>query len=392
VKTAVVHDWLTGMRGGEKVLLHVLELFPDAHLYTIFWNRGSVHPDIERREIHTSFLDRFPSKTRHYRYYLPLYPAAVEAFDMSAYDLVISISHCVARGIVKPPGGIHISYVLTPMRYAWVLGDEYFGTGRLGWPARVLLSPVLKTLRKWDEKATGRVDHHIADSMHVQRRIARFYGRDSRVIYPPVEVENFIVSDRVEDYYLYLGSFAPYKKADLAVRACMESGRKLLVVGSGQDEKRLKKLAAGSPHVKFLGWLDDNSLSEYLRRAKALLFPGEEDFGIVPVEALACGRPVVAYARGGALETLTTAEEKELLIDGSSGNPLFDRPVRVGGGVLFPERDVSAIINALDMADGQKWEPRSLRAMAQRFRPEIFRQLFREEVERVMKNRGAADA
>jgi len=380
------------MRGGEKVLLNVLELFPDAHLYTIFWNRGSVHPDIERREIHTSYLDRFPLKTRHYRYYLPFYPSAVETFDMSTYDLVISISHCAARGVLTSPSCTHISYMLTPMRYAWALEKEYFGNGRVGWPARLLMSPVLRALRKWDAKATSRVDHHIADSIHVKRRIAGFYGRDSTVIYPPVEVENFFISETVENYYLYLGSFAPYKRADLAIRSCMETGRTLYLIGSGQDEKRLKKLAAGSPLVKFLGWLDDRTLSEYLSRTKALLFPGEEDFGIVPLEALASGRPVLAYARGGALETLTTTSERVRLVDDSSGQPLFDKPVRVGGGVLFPERDIATIMTGLNMADELEWPPASLRTMAERYRPENFRQLFADEVERVMRNHGTPDA
>jgi glycosyltransferase involved in cell wall biosynthesis len=206
------------------------------------------------------------------------------------------------------------------------------------------------------------------------------------VVYPPVEVEDFRISSEIGDYYLYLGSFAPYKKADLAIRACMETGRILYLVGSGQDEKRLRQLARGSRSIKFLGWLDDTTLVEYLSKAKALLFPGEEDFGIVPVEALASGRPVLAYARGGALETLMTASEREQLLDGSTGQVRFDEPSRVGGGVLFPKRDVSTIINGLDLLDGSRFEPHALREMALAFRPEVFRKGFTEEVDDVLKS------
>lgn len=389
---AIVHDWLTGMRGGEKVLKYVLELFPDAHLYTIFWKRGSVHPDIEKRTIHTSFLDRFPQTGGLYRFYLPFYPLAVESFDLREYDLVISISHCAAKGVITPPHCLHISYVLTPMRYAWTLGEEYFGRGQLRWPVKTMLSPLLSVLRTWDAVSSQRVDHFIADSRHVQRRIAKFYRRASTVVYPPVEVEKFRVSDAVGDYYLYLGSFAPYKRADLAIEACLRSGSNLYLIGRGQDEKKLRKLAGGSRSIRFLGWLEEEPLVEYLSGARALLFPGEEDFGIVPLEALACGRPVLAYARGGVLETITTDSDRKKFIDEERGMPLFKEPVRVGGGVLFPSEDVSTIIRGMDLIESIDYDPHSLRDMALGFSVEVFKEGFWSEVERYLKSWEGTDA
>jgi len=392
VNVAIVHDWLTGMRGGEKVLKHVLDIFPGAHLYTIFWKRGSVHPDIEKRVVHTSFLDRFPLKDRFYRYYLPLYPFAVEAFDLRGYDLVISISHCAAKGVITPPYCPHISYVLTPMRYAWVLGDEYFGADRMSRPFKALLAPVLSALRTWDAASSHRVDHFITDSLHVKRRVTKFYRRNSTVVYPPVEVRDFYIDEDVKDYYLYLGSFAPYKRADLAIEACRRSGRTLYLIGTGQDEKRLKKLVGASRSIRFLGWLEHRELVKCLAKARAIIFPGEEDFGIVPLEALACGRPVLAYGRGGVLETITGPGESDHLVEAGRGVPLFTDPVRVSGGVLFPKEDVSAIINGMDLIEGSKFDPRSLRDMALGFRPEVFREKFKAEVERCLKRAEVFDA
>jgi glycosyltransferase involved in cell wall biosynthesis len=244
-----------------------------------------------------------------------------------------------------------------------------------------LLSPILSALRVWDASSASRVDHFVADSHHVRRRIAKFYRRESNVVYPPVDVGKFFIADRIEDYYLYLGSFAPYKRADLAIEACLLSGRTLYLIGSGQDEKRLRKLAAGKGHIRFLGWLEDEKLANVLARARALIFPGEEDFGIVPLEALASGRPVLAFARGGALETLTGEEERNRLVDMAIGMPLFEEPVRVRGGVLFPRADVSSIINAMQLLDSCDFDPRSLRDMALPFRPEVFAEAMRSEVE-----------
>lgn len=381
MKIALVHDWLTGMRGGEKVLLALLRLFPGADLYTLFWKRGSVHPEIERRVAGTSFLDRLPWAGGAYRYYLPLFPFAIEAIDLSGYDLVISVSHSVAKGAITPPGCRHLSYVLTPMRYAWGMDREYFARGRMGRPRMALLSPILSALRVWDASSAARVDHFVADSHHVKRRITKYYRRESNVVYPPVDVGKFFIGDRIGDYYLYLGSFAPYKRADLAIAAALRSGRTLYLIGSGQDERRLRKLAAGKGNIKFLGWLDDEKLAKVLAMAKALIFPGEEDFGIVPLEALASGRPVLAFARGGALETLTGAEERIRLVNMATGMPRFEKPARVGGGVLFPRADVSSIINAMQLLDSCDFDPRSLRDMALAFRPEVFAEEMKREIE-----------
>lgn len=380
MRIAVIHDWLTGMRGGEKVLKHVLRLYPEADVFTLFWKHGSVHPGIESRVTATSFLDKLPWKGGMYRYYLPLFPFAVEAFDLTDYDLIISISHCVAKGVITPPDSVHVSYVLTPMRYAWVLGDEYFGPGRVQRPLRALLSPVLSYLRVWDAASSERVDHFLADSRHVNRRIEKFYRRQGTVVYPPVDIDRFSPTESREDYYLYLGSFAPYKRADLAIEACRRNGRTLYLVGSGQDEKRLRRLAAGDPTIRFLGWLEDSELASCLSRARALLFPGEEDFGMVPVEALASGTPVLAYARGGALETVMDEEEQAALVDARSGMPRFRSPVAVSGGVLFPSNDVSSIIRGMKLVEEAEFDHRLLRNLANRFHPDVFAKRFREEI------------
>ena len=301
-RVVLVHDWLTGMRGGEKCLERLCRRWPGAPLYTLLHARGSVSPVIEDRRIITSFLQRLPGSERYYRYLLPLLPVAAR-WPLPPCDLVVSLSHCVAKAALPPPGVAHVCYCFTPMRYAWHLRDAYFGRSRLGrLPAR-LAGHLLAWLRHWDRATADRVTHFIAISRAVKERIAECYGRDSAVIYPPVDTD-FYTPAAVprEDYYLAVSAFAPYKRIDLAVAACRQLGRKLVVIGTGQDERRLRALAGSE--VTFLGWQPDEAIRDHLRRCRALLFPGEEDFGIVPVEAQACGAPVIAFGRGGAVETV----------------------------------------------------------------------------------------
>jgi glycosyltransferase involved in cell wall biosynthesis len=300
-RVVLVHDWLTGMRGGEKVLETFCRRWPQARLYTLLHRRGSVNPAIEALRPHTSFLQWLPGSLRYYRYLLPLMPYAV-GWNLGECDLVVSSSHCVAKGVRVPAGVPHFCYCHTPMRYAWHLREAYFG-GRWRWPRQWLVQRLLDRLREWDRHSAAGVSHFIANSRVVQQRIRECYGRTSTVIYPPVDTDFYCPAEVPrEDYYLVLSAFAPYKRLDLALDACRQLGRRLLVIGSGQDEKKLRRLAGD--RTRFLGWQSDDMLREHLRRCRALLFPGEEDFGIVPVEAQACGTPVIAYGRGGATETV----------------------------------------------------------------------------------------
>jgi glycosyltransferase involved in cell wall biosynthesis len=301
-RVVLVHDWLTGMRGGEKCLEVAAARWPDAPLYTLLHRPGSVAPAIERRPLRASWLQRLPAVHRYYRYLLPLMPAAA-AWRLPPCDLVLSFSHCVAKAAAPPPGVPHVCYCFTPMRYAWHLRDSYFGAAPAGTLKAKALARLLEALRDWDRRTAARVSHFVAISRTVQRRIAECYGRPSTVIYPPVDTDFYCPATvRREPYYLVVSAFAPYKRVDVAVAACGGLGRRLVVIGTGQDFRRLRGLAG--PSVRFLGWQPDGVVRDHLRRCRALLFPGEEDFGIVPVEAQACGTPVIAYGRGGATETV----------------------------------------------------------------------------------------
>ena len=309
-RVALIHDWLTGMRGGEKCLEVLCRRWPQATLYTLLHRRGSVAPAIENLPRHTSPLNWLPGVHRYYRYLLPLMPAAVRCWRLPPCELVVSFSHCVAKGVQPPPGVPHVCYCFTPMRYAWHMRESYFpdlktgaGSGRRGGLKGRLVGRLLQRLRDWDRRTAAHVSHFVAISHAVRQRIADCYGRSAEVIYPPVDTD-FYRPEAVprEDYYLVVSAFAPYKRLDLALEACGRLKRRLVVIGTGQDEGRLRDRAG--PGVEFLGWQPDAVIRDHLRRCKALLFPGEEDFGIVPVEAMACGAPVIAYGRGGATETV----------------------------------------------------------------------------------------
>jgi glycosyltransferase involved in cell wall biosynthesis len=352
-RVVLVHDWLTGMRGGEKCLEVLCQRWPEAALYALLHRRGSVAEAIEQLEPHTSFLQHLPAWQRYYRYLLPLMPAAVAAWRLPPCDLVVSFSHCVAKG-VRPPGDVpHVCYCFTPMRYAWHMRTAYF-QGR-GLASR-LREHLLARLRDWDRRTAGLVSHFLAISQTVRRRIAECYGRDSTVIYPPVDTDFYCPAPvRRESFYLAVSAFAPYKRLDLAIEACNRLQRRLVVIGTGQDEARLRSLAG--PTVDFLGWQPDEVIRFYLRSARALLFPGEEDFGIVPVEAMACGTPVIAFARGGATETV--------LPPGPAAEAVSGGPT----GLWFAEQTVECLAETLSDFDKHAgdFSPQAARRQALRF-------------------------
>ncbi len=303
----LVHDWLTGMRGGEKVLELLCETYPSADLITLFHVPGSVSPVIERLRPRTSVLQKLPGARRFYRYCLPLFPTAIEQFDLDQYDLVISTSHCAAKAVVKTGRARHLCYCFTPMRYAWDQFDAYFGEGRVGALKNRALKPMLDALARWDAATAGRVDHYVAISQHVASRIRRYYNRDADVIYPPVDTGFFVPDDTVarENSLLIVSALVPYKRIDVAIEASHLSNMPLRIVGNGPERGALMDLATrAGANVQFLGSLPDEAVRDEYRRAAAVLLPGEEDFGIVPVEAQACRTPVVALGRGGALETV----------------------------------------------------------------------------------------
>jgi len=358
LRVALVHDWLTGMRGGERCLEVFCELFPDADLYTLLHVPGSVSPVIERRRIVTSFLQRLPNAAERYRYYLPLFPAAMRGFDLSGYDLVLSSSHAVAKAARRPPGATHVCYCFTPMRYIWDLYDDYFGA-RAPRLARVAMPAIAAALRRWDRRTSRRVDRFVAISHFVADRIRRVWNRDANVIYPPVDVGRFtIAEDGPGDYYLVVSALVPYKRVDLAIAAATRMKRRLLVVGSGPEMRRLTAMAG--PTVEFLGWRDDATVAELYARCRAALFPTLDDFGIVPLEAMAAGRPVVAYGVGGAIETV-------IGLDAPGG--------AAPTGVFFPEQRVEALEAAMATleANEHRFESKALRARAEGFDRPLFR-------------------
>lgn len=347
MKVALVHYWLVGMRGGEKVLEAFCDLFPDADIFTLVADPERLSPKIRRHRITTSFLQKIGGR-RHYQKMLPLMPHALESLDLTAYDLVISSEAGPAKGVITRPDALHICYCHSPMRYVWDLYPQYMAES--GLLARAVLFMAAPGLRQWDVTTSHRVDHFIANSGYVAKRINKFYRRDAEVIHPPVEVGRFKISDGPKDFYLCAGQITPYKKIELAVAACTRLNLPLVVIGDGASA-RLKQSAG--PTVSFLGAVSDAEMERCFSNCRALIYPGVEDFGIVPLEVMASGRPVIAFARGGALETV---------LDGKTG-------------IFFHEQTVDALCAALTRfeADSSMFEPAVLRAHATSFEPERFR-------------------
>ena len=375
MKVALVHDWLTGMRGGERMLERVARMWPGAPIHTLVWRRGAVSRELESHPIVTSFLQRVPGGVARYRWFLPLFPRAIESFDFSGYDVLISTSHAVAKSAIPPPGAFHFSYVHTPMRYVWDLEEQYFPPGRFPWPLSWYVRRTCARLREWDVATLDRVHALVTNSQHVADRIRRHYGREAEVIWGPADLARFPLAAGPRDYYLFAGAFAPNKRGDLAVEACRRLGRRLVVVGSGQEERALRRLAP--PGTEFRGWVAEDELPRVYAGARALLFPGEEDLGLMPIEAMASGTPVVALARGGAVETVGRGADPAALARAQAGGA-----ARVPGGVLFGTQSVDGLVEALRVFEAERFEPAALRAQTAPFSAEAFDARFREAFER----------
>lgn len=381
MRVALIHDWLTGMRGGEKVLEELAALYPEAPIYTLIHFPGSVSPALESHPIHTSFLQRAPLVRSRYRSYLPFFPAAIEDFDFRDYDLLLSTSHCVAKGVIPGPSTLHICYCHSPMRYAWDQEHTYFPKRR-GLGAR-LRNLALTGLRLWDVASVPRVNVFMANSTFVAQRIRRFYDRDAEVVPPPVDIDFYMPSysennpqsgknerpggmnDKTmsdDGYDLAVSALAPYKRLELAIEACEKMGRELRIVGTGPEEKRLRSLAG--PRTRFLGRVDSDELRRLYQGARLFLQPGIEDFGIAPVEALAAGTPVVACGEGGVLDIVENGVQ----------------------GVLYRGQNAGALAAAIDKAGEIRFNSEKLASRAKSFSKTLFRQRVSSLISRYVAN------
>jgi glycosyltransferase involved in cell wall biosynthesis len=346
MRTALVHDWLNQLGGAEDVLERLVALFPDAPLYTALYWREKMPAHWQNWDVRLSFIDRLPLARRKQQLYLPLYPFAFEQFDFSGYDLVLSSKSGFCHGVITGPETTHICYCHAPTRYLWRY-HQYAERENLSRPVRLGLQPFLTFLRQWDRLAADRVDHFIANSQETQRRIAKFYRRESTIIYPPVDVGRFAPGGKPDDYYLFVGRLVPYRRLDLLVEAFNKLQRPLLIAGDGRDRSRLEGLA--QDNITFLGYVPDADLPDLLARCRAFIWPGEEDFGIAPLQAMAAGRPVIAYAAGGAVDTVIP-----------------------GAGALFAEQSSAAIIQAVEQFAPEQTSPAFIRAHAEQFDRAIF--------------------
>ncbi len=363
-RIAIVHEWFTSHAGSEKVVEQILRIYPNADLYSLVnFLPEELRYFIGHKPVNTSFIQRLPFAKNHFRNYLPLMPAAIEQFDLSDYDLVISSHHAVAKGILTRPDQLHISYVHTPLRYGWELQHQYLRQAGLTRGLKsVLTRAILHYLRLWDVASANRVDKYVANSRYVARRIEKTYRRSAEVIYPPVDTQRFSGENAKvrEDFYLVVSRFVPYKRVDLAIAAFNELGLPLVVIGDGPGRKALQKMAA--PNISFLGKQTDSVVSNYMQRCRGFIFPPEEDFGITPVEAQAAGAPVIAYAKGGQAETV-----------------MHERT-----GLLFSHQTVESLVHSVKrlQASVDQFEAARLIENAQRFSIAQFHSQFQNFVEK----------
>ncbi len=365
IRVALVHDWLTGMRGGERVLEAICHLFPHADLFTLIHLPGRVSPRIERMAIRTSVLGRIPGAARHFRLLLPVFPYIIGRFDLSGYDLIVSISHAVAKGATYDARPLHVCYLLAPMRYMWAGYDDYFAPERASPVLRAAARVLRPFLQRWDRRTAQRVHRFFAVSRYVQEQARRYYGRSATVVYPPVDLARFSPLGPKQNYYLLAGALTPNKRPGQAVAAFARLGLPLKVAGSGPEEKRCRRLAG--TNVAFLGEVSDAAMATLYRGAKALIFPGCDDFGLVPVEAQASGTPVIALAAGGALESVTPAT-----------------------GLLYTDPTVEGLAAAVELFEESphRFDPDACVANAARFGAERFKRELLAQIGRAWRESG----
>jgi glycosyltransferase involved in cell wall biosynthesis len=365
LRVAIVHYWFVGRAGGERVVEALAEVFPQADLFSLVADRSTLAPILQNRKLQTSFLQRVPGAKKFHRHFLWLQPLALEQFDLRGYDLVISSESGPAKGVITSSKTCHICYCHSPMRYIWELYPEY--RRGMGLVVGTVFSLTAHYMRLWDYASAGRVDYFVANSRFIASRIWKYYGRESVVIHPPVEASTAKVSDKPGDYYMAMGRMVGYKRFDLAVTACTKLGRRLRIIGGGPQEKALRRMAG--PTVEFLGQVSDGEVRENLAGCRALLFPGEEDFGIVPVEAQSFGRPVIAYASGGVLETVRGIFPDEIRVE----NPT---------GVFFREQSLSGLTKAMLEFEAMEHEfcPQTIREHSLQFDSAIFKRRISEFV------------
>lgn len=361
MKVAIIHYWLVNLRGGEKVIESLCELFPEADIFThVYDEQAFTDSIISKHKVSTTFISKLPKSAKLYQSYLPLMPLALEELDLNGYDLIISSESGPAKGIIPPPGVPHICYCHSPMRYAWDMYNDY--KYKAGWFKRKLMPPLMHYLRRWDQLNSTQVTHFVANSQFVAKRINSFYRREADVINPPVSFDDFSVSDKQGDFYLMLGQLVGYKRTDIAVNAFNRLGKRLIIVGEGEQFKELKSIA--KENVTLLGRQPFSEIKRLLAECKALIFPGVEDFGIVPLEAMASGRPVIAFRRGGALETVA---------DGLSG-------------LFFDEQTEDSLLAAIEYFELKQhsFEPQKIRQYVKKFEKDRFKQEFKELVDSII--------
>ena len=355
---ALVHDWLPFMGGAERVLSDFIEIYPDAPVYTLLCNKSKMEEPIKSAKIITSYLQKKGKEISNHRKLFPFMPTAIESFNLNKYDVILSSSSSVAKSVITNPASVHICYCHSPMRYAWEFSYEYAGkmAGK-GALKNKLLNYFLTFMRVWDYSSAARVDYFIANSENVAKRIWKHYRREAVVIHPPVRCNLFNISDEDEDFFLCVSRLQEYKRVDLAIEACNKLGVKLKVIGDGPDKEKLKAMAG--TNVEFLGRASDIVMKECYAKCRALIFPGEEDFGITPLEAMASGRPVIAYGKGGALETV---------VDGKTG-------------LFFEKQSVESLIEAMEKFKTMNFDKAELRKYAEKFDDEVFKKKIKEFVE-----------
>jgi glycosyltransferase involved in cell wall biosynthesis len=367
LKVAIVHYWFVGYTGGERVVEALAGMFPQADLFALVAKPATLSPELKKHRLTTSFLQHVPGAVRWYRHFLPLQPFALEQLDLSGYDLILSSESGPAKGVLSPPETCHICYCHSPMRYLWNLYPSY----RRGLAPFVgaAFSVAAHYVRMWDLASAARVDYFVANSENVASRIRKYYRREALVVCPPVEISSGYIADKHGDYYLVVSRLVDYKRVDVAIQACNRLGRKLRIVGDGDQYKRLRRLAG--PTVEFLGAVDQRELHENYAHCRALLFPGEEDFGIVPVEAQSFGRPVLAYARGGALETVRALSER---------GP-FDPETSTG--VFFLEQSADSMTEAIWKFESVEsgFSPAFIRSSVERFDVSRFKSEMRQVIQ-----------